>query len=104
MSETLRFKTPFDSPHAKGSERLLKHGRQHFYLILLSFCRKKSVKMTLLVRSEILGLFVNTLNAGDKYSLRNSKNLTQPIQIQLANQQKTFPKRFAPFLKSTSSL
>ena len=30
--------------------------------------------MSLLVLSEILGLFVNTLTADDKYSLRNSEN------------------------------
>ena len=37
--------------------------------------------MSLFVKSEILGLFVNTLTADDKYSLHNSKNLTQPIQM-----------------------
>ena len=30
--------------------------------------------MSLLVMSEILGLFLNTLTADDKYSLRNSEN------------------------------
>ena len=102
MSETLRFRTNFDSQHAKGCERLLKYGWWQFYLILLPLCGKKSMKMTLLVISEILGLFVSTLNADDKYSLRNSNNLPQPIQMQLSNQKKNFPKRFAPFLRSTS--
>ena len=37
--------------------------------------------MSLFVKSEILGLFVNTLTADDKYSLHNSENLTQPIQM-----------------------
>ena len=37
--------------------------------------------MCLLVICEILGLFVNTLNAGDKYSLRYRENLLQPIAI-----------------------
>ena len=37
--------------------------------------------MSLFVKSEILGLFVNTLTADDKYSLQNSENLTQPIQM-----------------------
>ena len=52
------------------------------------------MKMTLLVISEILGLFVSTLNADDKYSLRNSNNLPQPIQMQLSNQKKKFPQAF----------
>ena len=39
--------------------------------------------MSLLVISKILGLFVNALTADDKYSLRNSEDLQQPIQMQL---------------------
>ena len=31
--------------------------------------------------SDILGLFVNTLIADDKHSLRNKKNLLQLIQM-----------------------
>ena len=37
-----------------------------------------------------LGLFVNTLTADDKQSILKRDNLTQPIQIQLSNKQKTF--------------
>ena len=44
--------------------------------------------MYLLVVSEILGLFVNTLAADDKYSLPNSENLWQPIEMQLSKKQK----------------
>ena len=47
-----------------------------------------------------LRLFVNTLTADDKYSLLNRENLTQPIQMQLCNKQKTFPYFFCEFLKS----
>ena len=39
--------------------------------------------MSLLVISEFLGLFVNTMTAGDKYPVRNMENLLQPIQMQL---------------------
>ena len=59
--------------------------------------------MSLLVISEILGLFVNTLSSYDKYSLCNSENLWQPIQMLLAKKQKTYFEFFAPFLKSTSN-
>ena len=53
--------------------------------------------------SEILGLLVNTLTADDKYSLRNSENLSQQIQMHLSKKQKTFSHILAPFLKSTSN-
>ena len=46
---------------------------------------------------KILGLFVNTLTANDKYSLLDKVNLTQPIQVQLANKQKTFVNVFPHF-------
>ena len=59
--------------------------------------------MSLLVISEILGLFVNTLSSYVKYSLCNSENLWQPIQMLLAKKQKTYFEFFAPFLKSTSN-
>ena len=37
--------------------------------------------MYLLVICEILGLFVKTLTADDKYSLRNCEILPQPVQM-----------------------
>ena len=41
--------------------------------------------MFLLVISEILITFVNTLTADDKYSPCNIETLRQPIQMQLFN-------------------
>ena len=46
--------------------------------------------MSLLVICEILQLFVNTLTADGKYSLRNSDNLMQLIQMELYEKQKFF--------------
>ena len=46
--------------------------------------------MSLLVIYEILQLFVNTLTADGKYSLRNSDNLMQLIQMELYEKQKVF--------------
>ena len=46
--------------------------------------------MSLLVICEIPKLFVNTLTADGKYSLRNSDNLMQLIQIKLYEKQKVF--------------
>ena len=42
--------------------------------------------MSLLVLSEMLVLFVNTLTTDKKYSLRKRDNLQQAIQMQLSNQ------------------
>ena len=47
-------------------------------------------KMSLLVICEILGLFVNIVNADDKYSLLSSENLPQPFQTQLSNKYSFF--------------
>ena len=55
--------------------------------------------MFLLVISSIIGLFVNTMTADDTYSLNNSENLQQPIQMQLSKKRKFF----ASFLKPTSN-
>ena len=57
--------------------------------------------MSLLVLCEILGLFVKILTADNKYSLRNSENLPQPIQMQLPKKQKPVSPFFVPFLKFT---
>ena len=59
--------------------------------------------MSLLVLCDILGYFVDTMTANDKYSLPNSANLRQPIQMQLCKKQKVFSQIFVVFLKSTSN-
>ena len=45
-------------------------------------------------------MFVNTLTVNDNHYLLNRDNLTQPIQIQLSQKQKTFSEFFFAFLKS----
>ena len=47
----------------------------------------------------MLGLFVNTLTANDKYSLLKRDNLLQHLQMQLSQKQKTFLDIFVPFSK-----
>ena len=44
--------------------------------------------MSLLVLCKILRLFVNALNADDKYPFLNGDNLTQPIQILVSQKEK----------------
>ena len=57
-------------------------------------------KESLLVIHKIIRLFVNTFSADDKHYLLNRDILTQPIQIQLSQNQKLFSKFFLAFLKS----
>ena len=49
---------------------------------------------------EFLRLFVKTLTVDDNHYLLNTDNLTQPIQMQLSQKQKTLSQFFAAFLKS----
>ena len=59
-----------------------------------------SWKKSLLVLCKILGQFLNTLTADDKYSLLNRNNLTQGNQIHFSQKEKTFSQYFTAFLKS----
>ena len=45
-------------------------------------------------------LFVNAFTPGGQHYLLNRHNLTQPIQMQLSQKQKTFSEFFFAFLKS----
>ena len=49
---------------------------------------------------KILGLFLNTLTVDDKHYMLNRDNLTEPIQPQLSQKEKTFSEFFFAFLKS----
>ena len=56
-------------------------------------------KKYVLVIHKILRLFVNTWIVEDKHYLLNRDNLTQPIQMQLYQKQKTFSELFFPIFK-----
>ena len=56
--------------------------------------------MSTLVLCKILGLFVGTLTADDKYSLLNRGNLMHSIQILFSQKQETFPESSSSFSKS----
>ena len=60
-----------------------------------------SWKKSVLVRSKILGLFVNTLTAEYMYSGRNMQTFTQQVRTTLSLKQKTFSGFFIAFSKST---
>ena len=57
-----------------------------------------------LVSSEILKLFVNTLTTDDKYSRRNMLYLTEQLEANLSQKQKTFSLIFLEFLKCALNL
>ena len=52
-----------------------------------------------LFKFEILGLTVNRLTADDKYSCRNTQNLTQEHQTAISPKKKTFSGIFITYLK-----
>ena len=56
-----------------------------------------------LFKFEILGLIVNRLTATDKYSCRNTQNLTKELQTAISQKQKTFSGTFITYLKSITN-
>ena len=58
------------------------------------------LKKSLLVIHNILRPFVNTLTVDEKHYLLTKDNLTETIQIQLSQKEKTFCEFFFAFLKS----
>ena len=60
--------------------------------------------MLVLVRSELLGQFVNTLTADYKYSRQIWENLSQQIPMKTSLKLKTCSRFFIGFLKSTLNL
>ena len=66
--------------------------------IFINHCKGNWVfRKAFLVIDKMITLFVNTFTANDKYSLLNRDNLTQPIQIELSQKQKTFSQFFLKF-------
>ena len=59
------------------------------------------MKKLYLIRSEILGLLVNTLTANYEYYRSNSENLTLPTQIKLSIKREIFCGIFFAVLEST---
>ena len=79
-----------DRQQGKWVKTLLQSERQHLYNIYQSLSRQLLWKKSLSVIHKILRLFVNTLTVNGKHFLLNRDNLTQPMQMQLSQKQKTF--------------
>ena len=57
--------------------------------------------MLVLVRSKLLGQFVNTLTTDYKYSRYNLENLSQQVPMQTSQKLKICSRFFMAFLKCT---
>ena len=82
------FRTPFRIQRLKGSQTLLKSARQRFYPNFPLISNKFSCLSYLLIGSEILEPFVNTLMADHMYSCHNWKKSLQQVQTQLSSKRK----------------
>ena len=60
----------FDSQPVRGSQAHVKSAWEHFHHIFLSLGGEIIWKISPSVKFEILGIFVNTLTADDKYPIR----------------------------------
>ena len=68
------FRTPFGKQCVNGFETLLNSERHNYYRMFKWILDKFSWRKSSLVRSEIFGLFVNTLTAEYQYSRRNMES------------------------------
>ena len=88
MSKNVRFRWQYENQDGKPAQTLLKLERQHLYHIYWSMWNQLTYKKSHLVICKIFRLFVNTLTADDKFSLLNTDNSVQPIQMLLSQKQK----------------
>ena len=98
------FRTQFGNQRINWFQTPLKVARHHYYPFFPWIPGKFSWKKTSLLWSYILRLFANTLNADDKYSLRNMQNFLQQLQTLFSQKRKTFSGSFIPFQNCASNL
>ena len=84
LSRKHSFRTSFKNQRVNGCQTLVKSALEHFYHIFWSLWGEMIPKIFPLFKFEILGGFVNTLTADDKYPVRDCENLQFPIQMQLS--------------------
>ena len=104
MSKRPSFMESFGRQHVNGSEKLLRSARNQLHTTLPLIRDSGSSKRLFLIRSELLGQFVNTLTADYKYSRQNWENLWQQVPMQIFLKLKTCSRFFIAFLKSTLNL
>ena len=104
MSKRTYFRTAFGNQRVNEFQTLLKSVWHYYYPIFLWIWNKLSCRKSVLVRCEILGLFVNRLTAKYKYSRRNMQNFPKQLQMPLSLKQKAFARFSSAFLKSAENL
>ena len=72
------FWKPFGSERVNDSQKLLQYAEKNSYPTFSSFWAKLSYKKFFSIKSEILGLLDNTMNANYEYSRINRENLPLP--------------------------
>ena len=98
------FWKPFRSERVNESQKLMKPAENYFHPTFASFWSKLSDKKGTLVKSQILGLLVNTFTTDNECSCSNMENLPEPIQGQLFEKPKPFSQFFITILKFTLNL
>ena len=94
MSKKPSFMQRFGSQHVNESQTLLRSARNHFHTTIPLIWGRTSRKRLVLVRSEVLGQFVNKINA-----VYNLENLTQQVQTQISLKLKRFSWFFIALMK-----
>ena len=93
------FRTPFGNQRVNAFQTPLKVATHHYCPFSPWISGKLSWKKTALLWLKVLRLFVNTLNADDKYSCRNMQNFLQQLQTLLSQKRKTLSRFFIAYLK-----
>ena len=104
MSKRPSFMQRFGSQHDNGSQTLLRSARNQMHTTLPLILDKRRRKRLVLVRSEVVGQFVNTLTADYQYSGKNPENLWQQVSRQISRKVNAFSEFFFTFVKSTLNL
>ena len=94
----------FGTQHVNESQTLLRSAQNQFQTPVLLTLDSGSRKRLVLVTSELLGQFLNTLTADYKYSRQNWENLSQQVPMKTSLKWKTCSRFFIVFLKSTLNL
>ena len=94
----------FGTQHVNESQTLLRSAQNQFQTTVLLTLDRGSRKRLVLVTSELLGQFLNTLTADYKYSRQNRENFSQQVPMKTSLKRKTCSRFFIVFLKSTLNL
>ena len=84
------FRRPFGNQRVNVFQSLLKLARQHYFPIFSCIWDILSWKKSILVWSDILRLFVNTLTADYKYSRFNMHNFSEQTSNVIISKIKDF--------------